>query len=64
MSVLLELQQAVAAVAVVVGPSVVGIGSRLRGSGVVTGEGRVLTNAHNVRGPGVTVRFGDGRVVR
>jgi serine protease Do len=64
MSVLLELQQAVAAVAVAVGPSVVGIGSRLRGSGVVIADGRVLTNAHNLRGPGVTVRFGDGRVTR
>ena len=64
MSVLLELQQAVAAVAVTVGPSVVGIGSRLRGSGVVIGADRVLTNAHNVRGAGVTVRFGDGRVAR
>ena len=35
MSVLSELQEAVADVAVAVGPSVVGIGSRLRGSGVV-----------------------------
>ena len=64
MSVLIELQQAVAAVAVAVGPSVVGIGSRLRGSGVVTGPGRVLTNAHNLRGPDVTVRFADGRTAR
>jgi serine protease Do len=64
MSVLVELQQAVAAVAVAVGPSVVGIGSRLRGSGVVVADGRVLTNAHNLRGPEVTVRFADGRTVR
>ncbi len=64
MSVLLELQQAVADVAVAVGPSVVGIGSRLRGSGVVTGPGRVLTNAHNLRGSEVTVRFADGRTAR
>jgi len=64
MSVLSELQEAVAAVAVAVGPSVVGIGSRLRGSGVVIADGRVLTNAHNIRGGEVTVRFADGRVTR
>ncbi len=64
MSVLTELQEAVAAVAVAAGPSVVGIGSRLRGSGVVIAEGRILTNAHNLRGPGVTVRYADGRIGR
>ena len=64
MSVLLELQQAVAAVATGVGPSIVGIGSRVRGSGVVIAEDRVLTNAHNLRGPEVTVRFADGRTTR
>ena len=64
MSVLSELQEAVAAVAVAVGPSVVGIGSRLRGSGVVIADGRVLTNAHNLRGGEVTVRFADGRITR
>ncbi len=62
MSVLIELQEAVATVALAVGPSVVGIGSRLRGSGIVIADGRVLTNAHNLRGPEVTVRFADGRV--
>ena len=61
MSVLNELQEAVAAVATAVGPSVVGIGSRLRGSGVVVADGRVLTNAHNLRGGEVTVRFAGGR---
>ena len=61
MSVLTELQEAVAAVATAVGPSVVGIGSRQRGSGVVVGDGRVLTNAHNLRGSEVTVRFAGGR---
>ena len=64
MSVLTELQEAVAAVAVAVGPSVVGIGSRVRGSGVVIATDRVLTNAHNLRGGEVTVRFADGRVTR
>jgi serine protease Do len=61
MSVLNELQEAVAAVAASVGPSVVGIGSRLRGSGVVVADGHVLTNAHNLRGGEVTVRFPGGR---
>ncbi len=61
MSVLNELQEAVASVATAVGPSVVGIGSRLRGSGVVVADGRVLTNAHNLRGGEVTVRFPGGR---
>jgi serine protease Do len=44
------------------GISVVGIGQRWgAGSGIVLGEGRILTNAHNVRGDQVTVTFADGR---
>jgi serine protease Do len=44
------------------GTSVVGIGQRWgAGSGIVLGEGQVLTNAHNVRGDQVTVAFADGR---
>jgi serine protease Do len=40
----------------------VGIGQRWgAGSGIVLGEGQVLTNAHNVRGDQVTVAFADGR---
>jgi serine protease Do len=43
------------------GTSVVGIGQRWgSGSGIVLGEGRVLTNAHNIRGDQVTVTFADG----
>ena len=64
MSVLTELQEAVAAVATAAAPSVVGIGSRTRGSGVVIAGGAVLTNAHNLRGGEVTVRFADGRATR
>src|SRR5215204_3190716 len=64
MSVLTELQEAVAAVATAAAPSVVGIGARTRGSGVVIADGAVLTNAHNIRGAEVTVRFGDGRTTR
>jgi S1-C subfamily serine protease len=44
------------------GASVVGIGQRWgAGSGIVLGEGQILTNAHNVRGAQVTVTFADGR---
>jgi serine protease Do len=43
---------------------VVGIGRGVRGSGVVIAEGRVLTNAHNLRGDEVTVTFRDGRSTR
>src|SRR6188508_3401029 len=64
MSLLAELQEAVAAVATAAAPSVVGIGSRTRGSGVVIADGAVLTNAHNLRGGEVTVRFADGRTTR
>jgi serine protease Do len=43
------------------GTSVVGVGQRWgTGSGIVLGEGKVLTNAHNVRGDQVTVTFADG----
>ena len=64
MSLLDDLSSAIAAAAAAASPSVVGIGSRLRGSGVVIGEDRVLTNAHNLRGEEVTVTFADGRSVR
>jgi serine protease Do len=64
MSAIEELQSAVSTVAAKAGPSVVGIGSRQRGSGVVVGKGKVLTNAHNIRGDEVTVTFADGRSTR
>jgi len=59
-----ELQAAVTAVTERVGPAVVGLGRGWgRGSGVVIGEGRVLTNAHVLRGDEVAVRRSDGEVV-
>ena len=62
MAILDEIQESIAALAEGVGSSVVGIGQRWGvGSGIVLGEGRVLTNAHNVRGDQVTVTFADGR---
>jgi serine protease Do len=56
-----DTQRVIAAVAESVGRSVVGIGRNARGSGIVINEGKVLTNAHNLRGEGVTVSFPDGR---
>jgi Trypsin-like serine proteases, typically periplasmic, contain C-terminal PDZ domain len=64
MSVIEELQTAVSTVAERVGPSIVGIGRGTRGSGVVIAPGKVLTNAHNLRGDEVTVTFADGRRLR
>jgi serine protease Do len=61
MSALDELSQSLTSLATSATPSIVGIGSRLRGSGVVVADGQVLTNAHNVRGDEVTVTFADGR---
>jgi serine protease Do len=57
-----SFQEAIAGVAARVGPSVVGLGRGWgHGSGVVIGEARVLTNAHNLRRDQVTVVFADGR---
>lgn len=64
MSLLDELSSAISGAAAAASPSVVGIGARLRGSGVVVGPDRVLTNAHNLRGEEVTVTFADGRSLR
>src|SRR5580704_16192445 len=62
MAILDEIQESIARLAQGVGASVVGIGQRWGvGSGIVIGAGRVLTNAHNVRGDQVTVTFADGR---
>jgi serine protease Do len=64
MSALTELQQAVVAAATTAAPSIVGVGTRLRGSGVVIAQDRILTNAHNLRGTEVGVRFADGHTAR
>jgi serine protease Do len=57
-----EIQASIGQLAEGAGASVVGVGQRWSvGSGIVLGEGRVLTNAHNVRGDQVTVTFADGR---
>jgi serine protease Do len=62
LSTITDLQETIAGAAARVGPAVVGFGRGWgRGSGVVTSPGRVLTNAHNLRGRDVTVSFADGR---
>ena len=62
MSLLDEVQTTIRQLADGAGQSVVGIGQRWGvGSGIVLGDGRVLTNAHNVRGDQVTVTFADER---
>jgi len=62
MAILDEIQASIVRLAEGAGPSVVGIGQRWGiGSGIVLDGGRVLTNAHNVRGDQVTVTFADGR---
>jgi serine protease Do len=62
MRILDEIQASIRQHAEGVGSSVAGIGQRWGvGSGIVLAEGRVVTNAHNVRGDQVTVTFADGR---
>ena len=57
-----EIQASITRLAEDAGPSVAGIGQRWGiGSGIVLGAGRVLTNAHNVRGSQATVTFVGGR---
>ena len=59
-----EIGTAARAVAGRTGRSVVGVGrAGPRGSGVVVGDGLVLTNAHNVRGGSPVLTFPDGRTV-
>jgi len=61
MNVLSELAAATARVSERNGTSVVSLGRDGRGAGVVVADGRVLTNAHNLRDTTTTVTFADGR---
>ena len=62
MSAIDELQATIGRCGERIGPSVVGLGRGWHGgSGVVIGDGLVLTAAHNLRGDEATVTFGDGR---
>lgn len=59
---LADIGRELGGIAETVGPSVVGLGNRWRGgSGVVIGEDRILTNAHNLHGDEIRVTFADGR---
>lgn len=64
MSVFDDFGTTIRAVAATVGPSIVGVGRHGRGSGIVVADGRVVTNAHNLRGSEVTITFHDGRSTR
>jgi serine protease Do len=65
MSGITGLGSAIGTVAEHVGPAVVGVGERWRGGcGVVIGQDRVVTNAHNVGEDGASVTFADGRTER
>ena len=62
MTAVTEFSETLSGAAERVGPSVVGLGRGWGlGSGVVIGDGQVLTNAHNLRRGEVTVTFADGR---
>jgi serine protease Do len=59
-----ELTAAVTAASERVGPAVIGLGRGWgRGSGIVVAEGRIVTNAHVLRGDEVAVRRAGGEVV-
>jgi serine protease Do len=64
MSVLDDLGSTISQLATTASASVVGIGRRTRGSGVVIADGKVLTNAHNLRSDTVNVTFAGGRAVQ
>lgn len=64
MSMLTELADAARTALERVGPATVTIGRSGRGSGVVVGDGRVVTNAHNLRDRTTAVTFADGRRVQ
>src|SRR3954447_15391112 len=64
MTLLDDLQATIAGAAERVGPSIVGLGRGwAAGSGVVVGEGRVVTVAHAVRRGTPAITFADGRRV-
>ncbi len=59
-----ELQTAVKTVTERIGPATVTIGRDRRGTGVVIADGRVLTNAHNLRDRTTQVAFADQRIAQ
>src|SRR3954466_9012756 len=64
MNAVTTLQEAIGGAAERVGPSVIGLGRGWgHGSGVVIADGRVLTNAHVLRGDEVAAKRADGEFV-
>ena len=64
MAILDEIARQLAAIADTAGGSVVRVGGGWRGgSGVVIGDGLIVTNAHNLRGDRAELTFNDGRSV-
>ncbi|WP_426571393.1 S1C family serine protease [Aquihabitans sp. McL0605] len=61
---LADLSAAARTAAATSAPSTVAIGRQGRGTGVVVGPDRVLTNAHNLRDRTTQVTFADGRAVQ
>ena len=59
-----ELLGAVGAVTDRIGTATVAIGRDRRGTGVVIADGRVLTNAHNLRDRTTQITFADGRTAQ
>jgi serine protease Do len=58
-----ELEESIRGLATTIGSAVVGVGRhRHVGSGIVVGEGTVLTNAHNIHSRETAITFADGRV--
>ncbi len=64
MTIIDDLSQAARDAATAIEPSVVSIGRAGRGTGLVIGEGLVLTNAHNLRDRTTLVSFADGRAAQ
>lgn len=64
MDIIDQLGQIVRSTMDAAGPSVVSIGRHGRGTGFVVSDGRVLTNAHNLRDRTTEVGFADGRRVQ
>lgn len=57
-----ELGEVIGRVSERVGPSVIGIGERWRGGcGLIIGQDRIVTNAHNAGEDGASLTFADGR---
>src|SRR3954463_11401630 len=61
MTTLEDLSSTARSVLAGLGSAVVTIGSDGRGSGIVIGAGKILTNAHNLRDRATLVTFADGR---